>query len=227
MLEPARSIWWALIGGAIIGVGFGFINIVFIVTTQAAVGWKQRGAATASNQFMRQLGAPIGTAAFGAVFNLGLYTRVPNAGDVVTRMMNPLTRSATLTARRGALCGRDCRLTARHLHHAGAPRRHRAGALNGATARPRPRRTTGLASSAIKPPGPHLSSERSRGTAKIVAMEAAAVRMAASEAERPPRSHTWLTGHEGHVCCAKQLCPLDIVCQAKSMTLRDARQLSR
>ena len=82
-----------MLGGAIIGVGFGFINIVFVVTTQAAVGWKERGAATASNQFMRQLGASIGTAAFGAVFNLGLYARVPNAGDVVTRMMNPLTRS--------------------------------------------------------------------------------------------------------------------------------------
>ena len=94
MLEPGRSIWWALIGGAIMGVGFGFINIVFVVTTQAAVGWKERGAATASNQFMRQLGASIGTAAFGAVFNLGLYARISNAGDVVTRMMNPLTRSS-------------------------------------------------------------------------------------------------------------------------------------
>jgi MFS family permease len=93
MLEPDRSIWWALIGGAVIGVGFGFINIVFVVMTQAAVGWKERGAATASNQFMRQLGASIGTAAFGAVFNLGLYARIPNAGDVVTQMMNPLTRS--------------------------------------------------------------------------------------------------------------------------------------
>lgn len=92
-LQPDRSIWWALVGGAVIGVGFGFINIVFVVMTQAAVGWKERGAATASNQFMRQLGASIGTAAFGAVFNLGLYARVPNAGDVVTQMMNPLTRS--------------------------------------------------------------------------------------------------------------------------------------
>jgi EmrB/QacA subfamily drug resistance transporter len=93
MLDPDRSIWWALIGGAVIGVGFGFINIVFVVMTQAAVGWKERGAATASTQFTRQLGASIGTAAFGAIFNLGLYARIPNAGDVVTHMMNPLTRS--------------------------------------------------------------------------------------------------------------------------------------
>jgi hypothetical protein len=93
-LEPGRSIWWALAGGTILGLGFGFVNLVFVVTTQAAVSWQQRGAATASNQFMRQLGSSIGTAAFGAVFNLGLYARIPDAGDVVTRMMDPRTRSS-------------------------------------------------------------------------------------------------------------------------------------
>jgi len=93
-LEPDRSIWWALAGGTILGLGFGFVNLVFVVTTQAAVAWQQRGAATASNQFMRQLGSSIGTAAFAAVFNLGLYRRLPNAGDVVTRMMDPRTRGS-------------------------------------------------------------------------------------------------------------------------------------
>lgn len=93
-LEPSRGIWWAIAGSAIIGVGFGFVNLVYVVTTQAAVGWEQRGAVTASNQFMRQLGAAIGTAGLGAVFNLGLYARIPNAGDVVTRMMDPAARRA-------------------------------------------------------------------------------------------------------------------------------------
>jgi EmrB/QacA subfamily drug resistance transporter len=93
-LEPDRSIWWALAGGTILGLGFGFANLVFVVTTQAAVPWQQRGAATASNQFMRQLGSSIGTAAFAAVFNLGLYARIPDAGDVVTRMMDPRTRGS-------------------------------------------------------------------------------------------------------------------------------------
>ncbi|MGA2392976.1 MAG: MFS transporter, partial [Candidatus Lustribacter sp.] len=92
-LEPWRGIWWALAGGTVLGLGFGFVNLVFTVTTQSAVGWEQRGAATASNQFMRQLGASVGTAAFGAVFNLGLYARVPNAGDVIARMMDPVKRA--------------------------------------------------------------------------------------------------------------------------------------
>ncbi len=102
-LEPDRSIWWALTGGTILGLGFGFVNLVFVVTTQAAVGWQQRGAATASNQFMRQLGSSIGTAAFGAVFNLGLYARVPNSGDVVTRMMDPRTRGSLPPAESAAM----------------------------------------------------------------------------------------------------------------------------
>jgi EmrB/QacA subfamily drug resistance transporter len=92
-LEPGSGIWWAIAGATLIGLGFGYINLVFIVTTQAAVGWEQRGAATASNLFMRQLGQAIGTAAFGAVFNLALYARVPDAGDVITRMMEPVKRA--------------------------------------------------------------------------------------------------------------------------------------
>jgi EmrB/QacA subfamily drug resistance transporter len=92
-LQPGSGIWWAIAGAALIGLGFGYANLVFIVTTQAAVGWEQRGAATASNLFMRQLGQAIGTAAFGAVFNLGLYARIPDASDVVTRMMEPAKRA--------------------------------------------------------------------------------------------------------------------------------------
>ena len=91
-LEPGRGIWWAFAGGALLGFGFGFVNLVFTLTTQSAVGWDQRGAATASNQFMRQLGASIGTATFGAVFNLGLDARIPDAGDAIVRMMDPLKR---------------------------------------------------------------------------------------------------------------------------------------
>jgi EmrB/QacA subfamily drug resistance transporter len=88
------GIWGALAGATLLGLGFGYVNLVFTVTTQSAVGWQQRGAITASNQFMRMLGSAIGTAAFGAVFNLGLYTRLSDAGEVVTHMMDPIKRSA-------------------------------------------------------------------------------------------------------------------------------------
>jgi EmrB/QacA subfamily drug resistance transporter len=91
-LEAGSSAWLAIAGSALLGIGFGYVNLVFTVATQSAVGWSQRGAATASNIFTRQLGQAIGTSAFGAVFNVGLYARVPNAGDIVTRMMEPAAR---------------------------------------------------------------------------------------------------------------------------------------
>jgi EmrB/QacA subfamily drug resistance transporter len=91
-IRPAGGISGALVGATLVGLGFGYVNLVFTVTTQAAVGWEQRGAVTASIQFMRMLGGSIGTAAFGAVFNLGLYARLSDAGEVVTRMMDPARR---------------------------------------------------------------------------------------------------------------------------------------
>jgi EmrB/QacA subfamily drug resistance transporter len=92
-LVPYRGVWWAFGGATLLGLGFGMINLVFTVTTQSAVGWEQRGAVTASNQFMRMLGSAIGTAALGAVFNLGLYARLSDAGEVVASMMDPVKRS--------------------------------------------------------------------------------------------------------------------------------------
>ena len=97
-LEPDRSIWLAIAGSCLIGAGFGFVNLVYVTTVQAAVGWNQRGAATASNLFMRQLGQAIGTAAFGAVFNLGLALRIPDATEIVARMMEPLKRAQLAAA---------------------------------------------------------------------------------------------------------------------------------
>lgn len=91
-LSPGSSVWIAIAGTTLMGVGFGFVHLVFTLATQGAVGWQQRGAATASNIFTRMVGQAIGTALFGAVFNLGLYARLPDAGDVVTRMMEPVAR---------------------------------------------------------------------------------------------------------------------------------------
>jgi multidrug resistance protein len=92
-LTPERGTLWASAGCALMGLGFGLANGVFIIATQSSVGWEQRGRATASNIFQRQLGQAIGTALFGAVFNLGLYARIPDAGDVVSRMMVPQGRA--------------------------------------------------------------------------------------------------------------------------------------
>jgi EmrB/QacA subfamily drug resistance transporter len=81
-------------GLALLGFGFGLFNSVYVVATQGAVDWGMRGAATSSLIFMRQIGQAVGTASFGAVFNLGLYSRVPDAGGVVATLIDPAHRAA-------------------------------------------------------------------------------------------------------------------------------------
>ena len=92
-LSADANIAWPIAGVTTLGLGFGLINSVFVISTQAAVGWEMRGAATASNIFLRQLGQAIGSTTFGAVFNLGIYARIPDAGTVVGRLMDPVRRA--------------------------------------------------------------------------------------------------------------------------------------
>ncbi len=60
---------WAAVGSFFIGVGMGLTLTTFIVTIQSTVDWKQRGVATASNMFMRNLGNTIGAALLGGILN--------------------------------------------------------------------------------------------------------------------------------------------------------------
>jgi EmrB/QacA subfamily drug resistance transporter len=60
---------WAALGSFFIGVGMGLTLTTFIVTIQSTVDWKQRGIATASNMFMRNLGNTIGAALLGGILN--------------------------------------------------------------------------------------------------------------------------------------------------------------
>jgi predicted alpha/beta hydrolase len=75
------------------------------VSVQAAAALRERGAATASNMFMRIVGQSTGAALFGALVNIGLMHYAPQAGEVAARLMEPALRQnltateiATLTA---------------------------------------------------------------------------------------------------------------------------------
>jgi len=74
------------------GVGMGFCNTAFIVSTQASVGWNERGMATSSMMFMRMVGSAVGAAVFGAIVNFGIHRQLPEAGDAVNRLMQPAAR---------------------------------------------------------------------------------------------------------------------------------------
>lgn len=97
-LEPGSSLLRAGTGSFLLGVGMGFCNTAFIVSVQASVGWNERGMATSATMFMRILGNSLGAAIFGAILNFGVYSRVPDAGDAVNRLMSPAGRQSLAAA---------------------------------------------------------------------------------------------------------------------------------
>jgi len=60
----------------ITGLGLGFSTLAFVLAIQNAVGWRQRGVATASAQFLRNLGSTLGVSLMGTVLNLRLIARL-------------------------------------------------------------------------------------------------------------------------------------------------------
>lgn len=72
-LTPQAGPVWAAIASFIVGVGMGLTSTSFIVSIQSTVSWEQRGIATASNMFMRNLGNTVGAALLGGILNSRIY----------------------------------------------------------------------------------------------------------------------------------------------------------
>jgi EmrB/QacA subfamily drug resistance transporter len=72
LLTPASSPVTAAAGSLLMGTGMGLISVSSLVLIQELVDWSQRGSATASNLFARNLGSTLGATALGAVLNFGL-----------------------------------------------------------------------------------------------------------------------------------------------------------
>jgi EmrB/QacA subfamily drug resistance transporter len=97
-LHPQDGPAWATAGSLVIGIGMGFCSTVFIVSIQASVPWRQRGAATSSTMFMRFVGQSAGAAGCGAVLNATMQHLDPGAAHTVERLLDPPTRLAMLPA---------------------------------------------------------------------------------------------------------------------------------
>lgn len=69
LLTQSSADIWVYTAVAIIGVGFGLSQPMFIVVLQTVVSHRQRGTATAANSFLSTVGQTLGVAVFGAVFN--------------------------------------------------------------------------------------------------------------------------------------------------------------
>ncbi|HXT79136.1 MAG TPA: MDR family MFS transporter [Acetobacteraceae bacterium] len=113
-LTPERGPAWAGLGSFVIGIGMGFSNTVFIVSIQASVPWRQRGAATSSSMFLRFIGQSLGAASCGAVLNATLSWLDPHARYSADRMLDPTQRVGLSAAETAHLTD----LIARSLHNA-------------------------------------------------------------------------------------------------------------
>lgn len=72
LLRPGSSPVLAGVGSFVIGLGMGILSLSSLILIQEAVEMPQRGIATASNIFARNLGSALGATFFGAIFNYGL-----------------------------------------------------------------------------------------------------------------------------------------------------------
>ncbi len=80
-LTPEAGPLWAAAGSFFVGAGMGLTSTSFIVSIQTAVSWQQRGIATASNMFMRNLGNTIGAALLGGILNSRLIDYIQSSGN--------------------------------------------------------------------------------------------------------------------------------------------------
>ncbi|OCA86101.1 MFS transporter [Bacillus sp. FJAT-27225] len=79
-MAPEAGPIWAATGSFFTGAGMGFTSTAFIVLIQSTVSWQQRGIATASNMFMRNLGSTIGAALLGGILNSRLASYLASKG---------------------------------------------------------------------------------------------------------------------------------------------------
>jgi EmrB/QacA subfamily drug resistance transporter len=79
---------WAAAGAFCVGIGMGCCNTTYLVSVQGAAALRERGAATASNMFMRIVGQASGAALFGALVNAVVVQHAPEPAALASALRN-------------------------------------------------------------------------------------------------------------------------------------------
>jgi len=79
---------WAAAGAFLVGIGMGCCNTTYLVSVQGAAVIRERGAATASNMFMRIVGQATGAALFGALVNAVVMHHAPDPAALSAALRN-------------------------------------------------------------------------------------------------------------------------------------------
>ena len=102
-LSPTVSPFLAGLGSLVLGFGMGFFSTAAIVLIQNSVGWAERGAATASNLFARNLGSTLGATVLGAVLNASLARGHAGSLQQIHQLLDGSNRGPGAAAGRAAL----------------------------------------------------------------------------------------------------------------------------
>jgi EmrB/QacA subfamily drug resistance transporter len=97
LLTPESSPVMAGLGSLLMGFGMGLASVSALVLIQEIVEWSQRGSATASNLFARNLGSTLGATVLGAVLNYGL-SHSKGVGAVTSDQLRQLLEAPPGTA---------------------------------------------------------------------------------------------------------------------------------
>jgi EmrB/QacA subfamily drug resistance transporter len=99
------------VGSAAFGIGMGIANTALIIAVQTSVSFSQRGVATASTMFFRNIGGTVGVGVMGVMLArtllAGVAGRDAGGAELVARILGPERRSVpteTLRAIAGDLC---------------------------------------------------------------------------------------------------------------------------
>jgi len=68
----ATTRWDVMLAMMVSGLGLGFLSMPFLLAVQSSVPWGQRGVATSTVQFFRNIGGAVGVAILGSLFNARL-----------------------------------------------------------------------------------------------------------------------------------------------------------
>ncbi|NEB79187.1 MFS transporter [Streptomyces sp. SID14478] len=82
LLPFPGAVWQPTLLSLLLGAALGLFQLPLIVGVQSTVGWAERGTATASILFYRQIGQTVGAAVFGAVANAVISDRLGSGADL-------------------------------------------------------------------------------------------------------------------------------------------------
>jgi EmrB/QacA subfamily drug resistance transporter len=87
-MSPTSGAAWPATGAFLVGIGLGCCNTTYLVSVQGAAVIRERGAATASNMFMRIVGQATGAALFGALVNAVVVHHAPEPAALAAALRN-------------------------------------------------------------------------------------------------------------------------------------------